>query len=352
MGTVAECVRHRRLLGSSERSGAMRRPVHLATLLLVLPALAIARDDRAPGSDPGDTGGALAKRVAAATVPTVAVPTVAVLSEAAAEMGTLVPVIRVAFAKKDGLWEQVAAPPMQHGDESPSTRSTPRPAATTWHVCADGHRLGVLLSTPGVDLDSTALAGAQKLAPGQLSPLRGSASLEFGGWTHSLVHRPLVLASVKACSDPEGWSRQRLPSRQLARVIPLLREAVKGISGCGEDGHSLKPYNFPSREVVVGESYASSRGDALVTLSVRQRKALVGTCDGPLGEEWMPHTFSILRDGTIRHLGSSLRVIGVGDYDADGRSEFVFFAARYNHDGYWLFANHFRESASFGWSYN
>jgi hypothetical protein len=111
--------------------------------------------------------------------------------------------------------------------------------------------------------------------------------------------------------------------------------------------------DFPRSEVIVGPSYASRTGDRLVTLSVRQTKEVLGSCDGLLGEEWSPHTFAVFADGTVRLLGSSLLLLDAGDdYDGDGGSELVLQFGRYNYDAYTMFSNRFEASVTFGWTYH
>jgi hypothetical protein len=316
--------------------GAMRTPLTPSNLLLLISLVAPASALATESSDLQ-----------------IKVPLVAVASETKRDWGDpLITVVRVAFAKDRDRWRAFPDSSYDHeANEGPRT-TVPRPHAARWNVCLDGRRRGSVSTQAAGDLGAIALANVHTLAPGERTPLFGKKTTAFGGWMGTPVHRPLILVSSDACSDPDKWMPQPFPAAQLDRVLPAFREAVRGISGCEADGRAAGPYDFPPNEVIVGQSYASRRGDRLVTLSVRQSKEVVGSCDGPLGEEWSPHTFAVLADGTVRHLGSSLQLLDAGDYDGDGKSEIVFQFGRYDYDGYTMFSNRFEESVTFGWIYH
>ena len=48
----------------------------------------------------------------------------------------------------------------------------------------------------------------------------------------------------------------------------------------------------------------------------------------------------------------SLSLVDAGDYDADGKSELIFFLSGYNEDGYALFYDSNRKSVRWTWSYH
>lgn len=178
--------------------------------------------------------------------------------------------------------------------------------------------------------------------------------------TTRLLSFMLAIASAPltaGASEPAGASARvgvtvALAS-ETATVLAAFREAVQGVHGCDAEGKSTGPYDFAASDVVVGKSYASGRGERIVTLRLRDPAEITGGCnDGPLDDQWLPHTFAVLSNGKVRHLGSSMTLIDAGDYDGDGRSELVFAFAKYDYDGYTLFSNGFERSVSYGWIYH
>lgn len=281
------------------------------------------------------------------------VPLVAVASETRRHRGDPpITVVRVAFAKDRDGWRAFPDSSYAHeANEGPRT-SVPRPRAARWNVCLDGRRRDRVSTQAAGDLGAVAIADVHTLAPGERTPLFGKKTTAFSGWMDTPVRRPLILVSSDACTDPDKWKPQPFPAAQLDRVLTAFRAAVRGISGCDAEGRGAGTYDFPPSEVIVGPSHASRTGDRLVTLTVRRIKEVLGSCDGPLGEAWSPHTFAVLADGTVRHLGSSLLLLDSGDYDGDGRSELVFHFGRYDYDGYTMLSNRFEASVTFGWIYH
>jgi hypothetical protein len=51
-------------------------------------------------------------------------------------------------------------------------------------------------------------------------------------------------------------------------------------------------------------------------------------------------------------LGTGLQLVDAGDYDADGKSELLFWYDGYNSNGYDLFSSDFRKHVKVRWSYH
>ena len=269
--------------------------------------------------------------------------TLAVLSEARRDWNTPeITIARIVFRRAERGWEAVER----------TTASAPQ-GRTTWRVCFDGHRLGDVATEPAPDLKAISLARVHQLVAGERAPWVGARSTAFSGWMRAATHHPVVLDTADTCADPEHWKRSSWPTGLLAQVLPALKKAVAAISRCDKDGHISGPYELGRRDVIMGDAYVSSRGDRIVTVSVRATKEVLGPClDEMLDDNWSPQTFAVLANGTVQHLGSSMRVLDSGDYDADGRSGIIFQFERYDYDGYTLFWNGFDESVSYGWHYH
>jgi hypothetical protein len=279
---------------------------------------------------------------------------IAVASEVRRDFGyPLITAVRVAFAKSDGGWAGFPDPSYSHSTSEGPRTETPLPKAGRWAVCFDGRRVGNVSTILAPDLGAIALSNVHQPAPGERIPFHGKPSRDFVGGLADRVHRPVVLTDPASCGDPDKWKPSPVPPSVVAAVMPAFREAVKGVHGCDAEGKSTGPYNFPGSEVAAEKSYASARGERIITLTLRARLEITGGCnDGPLDDQWLPHTFAILANGTIRHLGSSMALIDAGDYDHDGHSELVFAFAKDDYDGYTLFWDGFERSVTYGWIYH
>lgn len=251
--------------------------------------------------------------------------TVAIASETRRDFGLpVLTAVRVAFSRSDGAWRGYPDPRSRHATSEGPRTDLPLPATVRWDACFDGRRVGKVRTVLAPNLGAIALANVHQPAAGEQVPFQGKATPAFGGWLGEPVRRPLVLTFPGSCGDPERWKPTPVPRPVLASVLLAFREAVKGVHGCDADGASTGLFDFAASDVVVGKSYASGLGDRIVTLTLRQRPEVIGGCDdGPRDDPWLPRTFAVLANGTVRHLGSAMTLVDAGDYDGDGRSELV-----------------------------
>jgi hypothetical protein len=245
-------------------------------------------------------------------------------------------VVRVAFTRSGSSWEASAFPP-----------STIR-----WSACFDGRVLGdVATSSPKTVSPFGAYQGLQDPVGGGKVPFVGKRSFAFEGWVHREAYRPLVMSSARRCLDPDRWRPAAPPASLIAKLVPAFRQETKGIHDCDSNGKEV-PLAFKDSDVSAGKSYVSESGARIVSLSVPLPSDLVNRCGPTYGPLWQPHTFAVLPDGTIQHLGFDLRLVDAGDYDGDGHSEIVFQSRNYNRDGYVLFFDSFRGRATVEWGYH
>ncbi len=73
-------------------------------------------------------------------------------------------------------------------------------------------------------------------------------------------------------------------------------------------------------------------------------------CDGPRDDAWATHWFLI--GDAIQFLGVNLSLVDVGDYDADGTAEVLFWYSGYNSDGYSLFYDGLQKRVDYLWNYH
>ena len=169
----------------------------------------------------------------------------------------------------------------------------------------------------------------------------------FAGWCSSPPTRPLVLVTTGNVKDPDVWK----PFTPEASVRERLFLDFKKLAGravrCPKDPVKAVPFKYTAMNIVVGTGYRDRIGRELIALHLDDR---LNECDGPSGEEWATQWF-LLADG-VHPLGSNLELVDAGDYDADGKSEVLFWYSGYNKDGYTLFYNDFNRHVDFRWGYH
>ena len=176
-------------------------------------------------------------------------------------------------------------------------------------------------------------------------------SKSFSGWCGSPDIRPLVIVSEPNFNDPEKWKPFEPTSKHKETLYPFLKVTVGRSNSIRceyePDYHSV-PYDFKPQEAVLYKSYRSSTNKELVSIGLDLTKI---NCDGPPSPEWLASWF-LLNGNDIDFVGREMELIDAGDYDGDGKSEFLFWYSGYNKDGYILIYNDFREKAEYLWGYH
>jgi hypothetical protein len=60
----------------------------------------------------------------------------------------------------------------------------------------------------------------------------------------------------------------------------------------------------------------------------------------------------ITNSGKISFIGDNLQYLDHGDFDNDGKDEFLFWTSRHNHDGYVMYYDDFKKNVELKWSYH
>ena len=208
-----------------------------------------------------------------------------------------------------------------------------------WTVAFDGRRLAQLqtvLPQPSGCPFSCWIALAA--APGQFLPRVKAPPGVFGMECGDAPYRPLVVVSEPHYSDPAGWK----PIESAAGHMPLLFQQFKKVAGkatvCPPRAAAEVPFEYAPTDLRL-RSYRDISGRLLVTAQLDPH---LDTCGGANEIAWMPHTFVL--DGATQYLGPEIALIDAGDYDADGKSELLFWRAGHDGHGYVLFDSAFQQA--------
>ena len=167
---------------------------------------------------------------------------------------------------------------------------------------------------------------------------------EYQNWIGDPAKRPIVLTTGKSYCDPEQWTRietQRIPEgvndlllnylkRQWAAELALLKK-----DGIGRNDVSMSPLDkYTKDDFTIAHAYTSSDGSALYGIKFR-KDTVIATLqpDNPLEHKIYVVAFNGRKPQLI---GDQLELVDMGDYDGDGKAEFIFWRSGYNADGYIL----------------
>ena len=220
-----------------------------------------------------------------------------------------------------------------------------------WTVAFDGRSLGsITTDDPGfTSRNESSYPRDRRLTirNNVRSPTIANTERAFAGWCSSPLTRPLALISPANVKDPDLWKPFTPGPSVRERLFRDFKKRAGRAVRCPENPTKAVPFKYTAMNIVVGTGYRDRMGRALIALRLDDR---MNECDGPTGEAWATQWF-LLADG-VHPLGRSLELVNAGDYDADGRSEILFWYSGYNEDGYTLFYSDFNRHLDFRWSYH
>jgi hypothetical protein len=257
------------------------------------------------------------------------------------------PVVAVAFKKVDGKWIANTSP-LTAKDQAETLQDQPR--EFTWTVAFEGKNLGQLTSKQSnKPAESISDWGTQVITSKKI-PIVGKKTSEFAGWSSKPTFRPLVVVSQANIVDPSQSKPKALNSIELKQITAAYRKTENNVIACDKSGNLLdEPLQYKDSDLQEIKAYRALNGDRLVGLRLN---ANLYTCDGPRNDSWGAHWFYWSKNGEPILLGKDLTPVDAGDYDGDGKAEFIFFRSRYNADGYILFADNFTTFVEYSWSYH
>lgn len=249
-------------------------------------------------------------------------------------------VVRILFESSTQGWS-----PFQGG----VTKHTPE-----WTLAFDGRALGTVAIhdiTPALHAGAPFFTRDKLFAPTLpvtfKEPMHDGA--RYGGWICAPDDRPVVLVSRANAKDPDGW-------RPCKPANAWLRQAqtsyIAGISKatqdeCMDSGGQQRAIGLA--DLAKHRAYCSRAGHALLTVSVSRKRA--PRCDGPIAADLKRKTY-LFHDGQMTAVGPGLTLVDAGDYDNDGHSELLFWASRYNEDGYVLLHDGLASQTAYLWSFH
>jgi hypothetical protein len=223
------------------------------------------------------------------------------------------------------------------------------PKEMTWTIAFDGRNLGRITSQTLSHFNFYSEIGIEQITSHSQIPTVGKKSLDYGGFSHTPVYRPLVAVSQPNFFDPEQWKPAHLSPILVAAARKQFRNQFPKVSNCkNPEENVLRPWKYQDEDIHETRAYSSKNGWSLIELNLTGN-----ACDGFQGQDaYFGQWYVIDPLGKVKYLGTNMWLVDAGDYDNSGKSALLFSIDGYNAGGYRLFYQDFTQSAEFSFHFH
>lgn len=250
--------------------------------------------------------------------------------------------VRALFAKSETEWTSLSSESAARGVHLEKIN---------WVIALHGRKIGAIRTLdPGFRTPDQWTYPRDRLlniTPNQTIPRVANKLHLFAGWCRAPHNRPLVVVSKGNVSDPDNWKPFKVGTSLIARVFVQFRKQAGPAVLCPEHSDSSVPFSYTSDDLEVLAGFKDRSGRQLISVRLKPR---TDGCDYPSDAAWDSHSFLVTAQTT--YLGAGLTLVDAGDYDANGKSELLFWFSGYNQDGYLLFSSNFAKEAEYLWNYH
>ena len=230
-----------------------------------------------------------------------------------------------------------------------------------WSVSFNGKNIGQVSTSGWVNSDYHYKSGQLRITSTPV-PRVGKRVAAFAGWGGDVKkYRPLIALIGMRPGPAKPWISSKPTTKDIAAVWPAFRRVIPEIPSCkyDEEGHLLRsPRPVAPKHLEIFHVIRLDREEKLIGAHVARR--FFKDCDGRGGSASDLWFFSegnsqprmISRQPQLDGWDSSQELIDIGDFDGDGRIEALFWFSGYNEDGYVLYFDRFKKSATFTWGYH
>lgn len=142
-------------------------------------------------------------------------------------------------------------------------------------------------------------------------------------WSTISKNRPLILTTESSPSPHKRWTSFTPPDSYITAILPRIQQEF------GEK-------DYQDKDLIIKQAYHDEHDTVLIQVGRESEKF---------------HWFYITNKIT-KYIGAQSSLLDTGDYDHDGKIEFMFTYQGYNKDGYVLFDPDFNKPVKYLWTYH
>ena len=214
-----------------------------------------------------------------------------------------------------------------------------------WAVAFDGKNIGSILTTdpnPNFkDVDFWKRDKYFKIENPENAPKILNKARRFDGWAPPPTYRPIVIISQNNYLDKENWKPFK-PDKSYIKILYPYVDAQIDIK--------LEPELTPNK-LMLFRGYKNIKNEKIISIGIDTSQFEYADDIATRDPLHTPHWF-LISNKKFTYIGHELDLIDAGDYDADGKIEFIFWHYGYNEGGYSLFDNEFKERVDYFYSYH
>lgn len=170
----------------------------------------------------------------------------------------------------------------------------------------------------------------------------------YVSWAGKMQTRPLIALKEDFYKDPEGWKRCEgdLEYDSKEKIRRNFKSVMPNYDICDSDGNvTRKDFNYKIEEIEVEQSFCNTAKAAIFKAWLTSKN----TCDNSSDLKFQPHWHYMASGAKPKHLGAQIRPLEAGDFDGDGKSEWIFIVNQGSADGYRMYLNEFTKMVEKVW---
>ena len=191
-----------------------------------------------------------------------------------------------------------------------------------WYVLFDGKTINKIFSNKDPQDNSKGLLIVND-DENQVPEYDGNG---FNDWSGPHMYRPVVVSTKSVGSDPEKWKPARPSAKVLNKAIGHIKDYYDVFPTCNPKNKDKRPEKSDFQLI---KAYKNIKGDYLLGVQFSGPYY----CDIAPNEVRLSSHWYSYKNNTVHFLGTHLVPMDAGDYDQDGKSEWVFKLEDYNEDG-------------------
>jgi hypothetical protein len=181
----------------------------------------------------------------------------------------------------------------------------------------------------------------------------------FESWSSEIDYRPLVITPAGHDINSCPLLKDELTKDERRAIIKVFRNKISIINTCRSEVDTTPiRIEYRDKDVEIKRQYKFH--DNVIIMAELNRD--LSRCDGLLPAYWSTFWYVKLSNNDFQLFfpnfdvrsedAAFIELVDIGDYDADGKYDALFWYSKNNEDGYILYYQNFQKFVTYGWHYH